>query len=232
MKRSNWFRQIAPTISLIGSLFLVSCSQEPAPGPISPINPADKLTASKQTPNQSTVRPVNRLESSGHNSLAKSGYNTVKVQQELQAVCDELEAIVDNRPGRTVEDKLDEVLNEANEALAKLRRVPSDDRGALYRIDRAKDELQEAIYRWLLLPGQVAQFMNQLTAIEEQIEDGVSASADCRGRSKFLWIKRSYGGLITFGGHSIKVPKYATRQDAQFLRAPAGGSSSAAPWIW
>lgn len=218
MKRSNWFRQIAPAIFLIGSLFFVSCSQEPAPGPISPINPADKLASAKSTPNPSTsgtVRPVTRLTVSDQ-SLAKSGYNIAKVQQELEAVCDELQAIVDNNPGWMVENKLDAVLYNAKDALARLRRIPADDRGALYRIDRAKDDLQEAISKWLLLPSQGAQFMNQLTVVEDQVADAINLSADCRGRSKYLWIKRSYGGLITFGGHRVKVPKYATRQDAQF----------------
>jgi hypothetical protein len=148
--------------------------------------------------------------------LAKSGYNIAKVQQELHAVCDELQAIVDNRPGKAVEDKLIDVLKEANDALVKLQKKPADDKGALDKIKKTKDKLQDAINKWLLLPWQGTQFMNQLAAVEEQIQTGVSPDDDCRGRSKSLWIRRSYGGLISFGGHSIRVPKYATKQDAQF----------------
>lgn len=217
MKRSNWLGKIAPAISLMSSLLFVwSCSEEPTPGPISPITPGSKKLASKQTFDQSTantVRPVQRL---ANRSLAKSGYNVAKVQQELQAVIDELQAIVDNNPGWIVEDKLDDVLREANDALAKLRRVPSDDKGALYKIKRAKDRLQEAINRDLLLSAQGAQFMAQFDSVDEQVRDGISQDGDCRGRSKYLWIKRNYGGMIKFGGHSIDVPKYATKQDAQF----------------
>jgi hypothetical protein len=200
-------------------LFVVSCSEGPTPGPISPINPANKKSWSKEASNQSTsntVRPVKRLENRALRTLAKSGYNVDKVEQELQAVTDELEAIVDNKPGWTVEDKLSDVLREANDALARLRRVPPDDRSALYKIDRAQYWLQEAINRWLLLPAQGSQFMTQFDTIEEQVRNGINLNSDCRGRSKFLWIKRSFGGLIKFGGHSIKVPKYATKQDAQF----------------
>jgi hypothetical protein len=217
MLRYNWFRHLFSAIALSSTLlFVASCSEGPAPGPISPINLDSRRLAPKQTSDQSssnTVRPVQRLVS---RSLAKSGYNIAKVQQELQAVCDELAAIVDNRPGKAVEDKLSDVLKEAHGALAKLRRVPPDDRSALYKIDRAKDRLQEAIYKRLLLPAQGEQFINQFAAVEEQIQTGVSPDGDCRGRSKYLWIKRNYGGMIKFGGHSIDVPKYATKQDAEF----------------
>lgn len=217
MKRSNWLGKIAPAISLMSSLLFVwSCSEEPAPGPMSPINPGGKKLASKVNSDQSpanTVRPVQRLV---NRSLAKSGYNIVKVQQELQAVTDELQAIVDNNPGWIVEDKLDDVLREANDALARLRRVPSDDKGALYKIKRAKDRLQDAINKGLLLSAQGEQFMSQFDAVDEQVRNGINQDGDCRGRSKYLWIKRNYGGMIKFGGHSIDVPKYATKQDAQF----------------
>ena len=218
MKRSNWFRQIAPTIFLIGSLLFVwSCSEEPAPGPISPINPADKLTSSKQTPNQSTVRPVNRLES-GYNALAKSGYNTARVLQLLEEVRDELKAIADNNPGTYLAYKLNSAVSETNGAMTTLSFTSSDngDSYALYKIYRAKARVEETINYGLLTSAHGGQFISQYTAIENQIRTGSSPSSDCRGSSKSLWIKRTYGGLIAFCGHSIKVPKYANRQDATF----------------
>jgi hypothetical protein len=221
MKCSNWFRQIAPTISLIGSLLLVSCSEEPAPGPISPIKPADKLTSSKQTPNQSTsgaVRPVNRLESSDRNALAKSGYSEPKVLQQLQEVRDELKAIADNNPCTYLAYKLNSAVDETNGAMTKLAYSSSDngDSQALHKIGKAKARVQEAInYGWLS-SAQGGQFLSQYATIESQIQAGSSPSSDCRGSSKSLWIKRTQGGLIAFCGHSIKVPKYATKQDAEF----------------
>ncbi len=218
MKCSNWFRQIAPTIFLIGSLLFVSCSQEPAPGPISPINPADKLTSSKKTPNQSTVRPLNRLESSGHNALAKSGYNTAKVLQQLEEVRDELKAIADNNPGTYLANKLNSAVSETNGAIAILSFTSSNngDSYALYKINRAQAKIEEAINYGLLTSAHGGQFLSQYTVVEDQIRAGSSPSDDCRGSGKSLWVKRTYGGLIAFCGHSIKVPKYATRRDATF----------------
>jgi hypothetical protein len=219
MPRFNWFRFFSAFALSSILFFLISCSEGPAPGPISPINPGVKRLAPKPTSEQSatnTVRPVRRLENGARRALAKSGYNIDKVEQELQAVYDELKAIVDNNPGKAVVDKLNDVLKETNDALAKLSRVPPDDKGALDKIKRAKDRLQDAINKWLLLPTQGAQFMAQFNAVEEQIRDGINQNGDCRGRSKFLWIKRSYGGMVKFGGHSIDVPKYATKQDALF----------------
>ncbi|MDZ7361053.1 MAG: hypothetical protein ONB46_10045 [candidate division KSB1 bacterium] len=214
----------------IVALFAASCSDAPTPGPISPINPADKQLSAK-APDQSTsntVRPVNRLKSSAVHSLAKSGYNRDKVLQELQVVRDEVKAIADNNPGTYVASKLYDVVKEANGAIAKLIITRSedddddeeddddDDRKALDKIKRAKDKLQEAISRRLLLAAQGEQFMNQFIEVENQVRNGYSPSGDYRGRSKSLWIRPNYGGLIAFAGHSIKVPKYATRQDAEF----------------
>jgi hypothetical protein len=233
MKHPRRIRSFFCTAYLtIVALFAVSCSEAPTPGPISPINPSDKQLSAKAPDQAATnsVRPVNRLKSSGAHSLAKSGYNRDKVLQELQAVRDEVKAIADNNPGTYVAYKLYEVVKEANGAIAKLTMTRSedddddddeedddeDDRRALDKIKRAKDKLQEAINRRLLLAAQGEQFMNQFVEAENQVKNGYSPSADYRGRSKSLWIRPYYGGMITFAGHSIKVPKYATRQDAEF----------------
>lgn len=219
MKWKHELRQCAATFFAISALLLASCSDQPAPGPISPVNPADKLASAKPASNSTVsgaVRPVKRLESSAQPALAKSGYNIAKVQQELQTVCDELQAIVDNKPGKTVEDKLSEVLKEARDALARLQKIPADDKGALDKIKKAKDRVQDAINKGVLLSAQGAQFMSQFNAVDQQVRDGINQDGDCRGRSKYLWIRRNYGGLIKFGGHSIDVPMYATKQDAEF----------------
>jgi len=234
MKHNPWIRPFFYAAYLtIVALFAVSCSEAPNPGPISPINPPGKQLSAKETPDQSTantIRPVKRLENTSRHSLAKSGYNRDKVLQELQAVRDEVKAIADNNPGTSVAYKLYEVVKEANGAIANLTITRSedddddeedddddgDDKRALDKIKRAKDKLQEAINRRLLLAEQGEQFMNQFVETEEQIRNGYSPSGDYRGRSKSLWISRNQGGLIKFGGHSVSVPKYATKQDAQF----------------
>jgi hypothetical protein len=211
---------------VIVALFTISCSEAPTPGPISPINPSDKQLSAK-APDQTasnTVRPVNRLKTSAVHSLAKSGYNRDKVLQELQAVRDEVKAIVDNNPGTDVASILSEVVKKADEAMSKLGYNASsghidgkaDDGKVLDAIKKAKDKLQEGVKKNLLLAAQGEQLMNQFIEVETQVKNGYSSSADYRGRSKLLWIRPNYGGLITFAGHSIRVPKYATRQDAEF----------------
>lgn len=221
MKCSYWLRKITPIIFLIGTWLLVSCSEEPASGPISPINPADKLNSTKQTPNPSTtgtVRPVNRLESSSPKALAKSGYNETKVLRQLEEVRDELKAIVDNNPGSYLVYKINSAISETNGAIAKLQYSSSayGDAYVLYKINKAMSRIQDAINLNQLPSAHGEDFISQYTDIENQIRGGSSPNNDSRGSSKSLWIKRTYGGLIAFCGHSIKVPKYATKQDAEF----------------
>jgi hypothetical protein len=48
MKRQNWIRKILSAGTLLGLLFLASgCSNEPAPGPISPVNPSRPSSLAK-----------------------------------------------------------------------------------------------------------------------------------------------------------------------------------------
>ncbi len=220
MKCSNWLRKTALTASLIGSLFLLwSCSEDPTAGSLSPLGSVGKKStpqARSEQPSAGAVRPVRRLAKGASLSLAKAGYNVDKVAQELQTVCDELEAIVANQPGKSVEDKLNDVLKEAKEALAKIQKDSPDDKGALDKIKRAKDKLQDAVNKGVLLSVQGAQFTTQFNAVDEQIRNGFHESGDYRGQSKQLWIKQSYGGMIKFAGHSIDAPKYATKQDAEY----------------
>lgn len=216
MTRSNRLREILFTASLIGSLFLASCSQEPGSGPLSPSNAVGKRREANTNvaPAANTVRPVQRL---AQRSLSKSGYNVAKVQQDLQTVYAEIKGIVDKRPGWWTEAQLNDVLKEIHEALLNLQKSPADDNGALSKIAKAKSEMQEAIYRRILPAAHGAQFIAQLAEIETQVQNGTHASGDYRGQKKSLWIKRSYGGFIGFGGHSIDVPKYAAKYDAQFF---------------
>lgn len=235
MQRKAWLRKINFLVYVIASmLFVWSCSEGPTPGPISPINPGSKRIALKSSSDQSsgsTVRPVNRLESSEVHALAKSGYNQAKVVEQLQDIRDELKAIVDKNPRTHVAYKLNDAVGELNRAISNMTSTSSYDRDgekdddddkengdayALYKIRRAKAIVQDAVNRGLLLVPQGKQFMLQLAEIESQINAGYSPTGDYRGQSKSLWIKRSHGGLIKFGGHSIDVPKYATKQDAEF----------------
>lgn len=215
-------------------MFLVwSCSEGPAPGPMSPSGSASKRTLSPQSAT-GTVRPVQRLANRASHSLAKSGYNRDKVLHELEIVRDEMQAIVDNNPFSSVAGLLSDAVRRTDDAARKLENPTwggwggddwdddkeqdddKSDKKALVRIKKAKDKIQEAINRQLLLPAQGNQFLGQLIEIENQINNGYSAAHDYRGQSKSLWIKRSYGGMIKFAGHSIDVPKYATKQDAEF----------------
>lgn len=234
MKRSNTLRKIYPALSILCSWFLLwSCSEGPTPGPMSPIKLSEKPSTPAQTPQPAqsgTVRPVNRLANRESLSLAKSGYNRDKVLQELQIVSEELQHIVDNNPFANVAYVLDDAVRKIEEAEKKLenpswadytwdadeKAEDKNDTKVLGRIKKAKDKIQDAINKQLLLPAQGMQFLNQLTTIENQITDGYSPAQDYRGQSKELWIKRTYGGMIKFGGHSIEVPKYATKQDANF----------------
>ena len=234
MKRSNPFRKIYPAFSILCSWFLLwSCSEGPTPGPMSPIKLSEKPSTPAQTPQPSqtgTVRPINRLAKRESLSLAKSGYNRDKVLQELQIVSEELQHIVNNNFYSSVAYVLDDAVKKIDDAAKKLEN-PSwanntwdddentndkNDTKVLRRIKNAKDKIQDAINKQLLLPAQGNQFLAQLTAIENQINDGYSPAHDYRGQSKELWIKRTYGGMIKLGGHSIEVPKYATKQDANF----------------
>lgn len=220
MKRSNTLRKIYPALSILCSWFLLwSCSEGPTPGPMSPIKLSEKPSTPAQTPQStqgSTVRPVPRLAKRESQSLAKAGYNSKKVVRELQDVHDELQAIIANRPGKYVEDRLNDVLKETKDALGKIQKDVPDDNGALDEIRKAKFKLQDAMNRGVLFWTQGAQFMAQFNALDEQIRYGVHQPEDYRGQSKELWIKRTYGGMIKFAGHSIAVPQYATKQDAEF----------------
>lgn len=222
MKRYNPFRQFFSIIALCSVLFFViGCNDQPAPGPMSPIKSVDNTGSSKHTSGQSTpeiVRPVGRLNNGSNNTLAKSGYNEPKVLQQLRDVRDELEAIVDNNRYSAVAYKLDDAVDETNNAIAKLIASSSNygDFYVLYKLANARGRVQDAVNSGLLASKQGEQFINEYKAVESQIQAGASPNEDCRGFAKSLWVKRNYGGLIKFCGHSIKVPKYATKQDAEF----------------
>ncbi len=222
MKRYNPFHQFFSIIALCSVLFFVAgCNDQPAPGPMSPIKSADQSTSTKSSSTQSTediVRPVTRLDNSGSNALAKSGYNEARVLQRLREVRDELEAIVDNNRYSAVAYKFDDAVDETNSAITKLVTSSSSfgDVYVLYKLANARGRVQDAINSGMLASKHGEQFINQYKSIESQIQAGASPTNDYRGSGKSLWVKRTYGGLITFCGHRIKVPKYATKQDAEF----------------
>lgn len=234
MKRSNTLRKIYPAFSILCSWFLLwSCSEGPTPGPMSPIKLSEKPSTPAQTPQPSrtgTVRPVNRLAKREGLSLAKSGYNSALVVQLLEEVRDELDAIVANNPNSPGVSKLKSSIKEIGDALNTLSgntdaddddvedddADESNDKRVLKDINKAKIRIDDAVAKGDLLAAQGAQFKNQLAEIENQINLGFSPASDFRGLSKSLWIKKTHGGMIKFAGHSIAVPKYATKVDAEF----------------
>lgn len=214
---NTWFRKINLSAGLIASLaFLWSCSEGPAPGPMSPLNSGGK---SRSAVNNSGVRPIKRQ---APQALAKSGYDRDKVVEALYTVRDEAQVIVNYNPGTGIASLLAEVVKKSNEAVAELAKSgddKDDDEGgkkALEKIKKAKEKIQEAMKKGLMLTAQGYQFLSQFAEVESQINDGYTPSVDCRGNNKSLWIRNIYGGMIKFCGHSIQVPKYATKQDAEF----------------
>jgi hypothetical protein len=211
MKRYNLFHKTATMVSLIGTIFVWSCSEAPTPGPISPINPdnATKFGASRETKSQ--IRPLNRREENAANALAKGTYAKPKAIQHLQDLIDELQYIVDAKSGTPAVNKIAAAVAKATTAQNALNQVPSDDATALENLAEVTDNLKTAIWQRSLHPVQGTQFIAEAAVIEAIIKLGVSAH-DCRGTVKHLWMKSAEGDLIAHCGHRVIVPKDALPQ--------------------
>ncbi|NUO82919.1 hypothetical protein HUU05_22845 [candidate division KSB1 bacterium] len=212
MKCSKWFRQIAPMISLVGSLLAVSCSEEPTPGPMSPVN-SNKSLVAEQSPNSTgEVRPLNRQ--TAVQSLAKTTTYDVKAVLHMQDLIDELQYIVTNKPGSAVADKIEDAVAKVVSAQSELKKSPPDNSAALGNLSGAMNELQAAMKDNLLNSTTGNQFINEVKAIKAILNTGGTIDHDCRGTTKYLWMKKSEGGLIALCGHQIVVPKSALKSDA------------------
>ncbi|MCG3154356.1 MAG: hypothetical protein DKINENOH_00950 [bacterium] len=211
MQSSRAFSCAAIVVSTLLSAFLVmNCGEAPTPGPISP---SEVVIKSEHT-QPAAVSPatggrwlVPRRTSSSGATLAKSGYNPEFVQHSLQDVIDEMQQIVTNNPGSAVADKLEDAVAKARSALSELQKSPPDDAAALGSLAGARNDLNAAIKDRLLSKYHGGQFDAELQKVEEAVRTGSHAYHDCRGTSKRLWVKRSWGGLVAHCGHKIIVPK-------------------------
>ncbi len=213
MKRYHWFHKTATMVSLIGTLFVWSCSEAPTPGPISPIHSdnASKHGAGREAKGQ--IRPLNRLDENAANALAKGAYAKPKAIQHLQDLLDELQYIVEAKSGTPAVDKIDDAVAKAETAKNALNKMPSDDATALENLASARGILQAAIWEKSLNAIQGTQFIAEIVVVEGIIKWGVK-SHDCRGAVKYLWMKNAEGGLIAHCGHRVIVPKHALPKDA------------------
>jgi len=212
MKRSNWRRQILFALSLSAfALLVVSCSDQPAPGPMSPVNSNQPLVSEQNRNSTGEIRPLNRQNAV--QSLAKLTTYDVKALLHLQDLYDELQYIVTNKPGTAVADKVEDVVSKVVSAQNELKKMPPDKSAALGNLSSAKGDLQAAIKDNLLTTTQGNQFINEIKAVEAIINAGGSINHDCRGTAKYLWMKKSDGGLIAHCGHKIVFPKNALKSD-------------------
>ncbi len=209
MQSSRTFPCAAMVVSTLLSAFLVmSCGEAPAPGPISPSAVVIKAEHSKPagvSPATGGRWLVPRRSSS--TTLAKGGYNREFVQHSLRDVIDEMQQIVVNNPGSAVADKLEDVVAKAQSALSELQKTPPDDDAALGNLAGARDDLNAAIKDRLLSKHHGGQFDAELQTVEETVRTGSHPQHDCRGTSKTLWVKKTWGGLVAHCGHQILIPK-------------------------
>lgn len=216
MKRQRRMYQIISACAVVSLLLLtIGCSNEPAPGPMSPLNPEDKRALAEPKENGTAageIRPVARQNPA--RALAKVTTYDVKAMLHLQDLVDELQYIVTNKPGTAAADKIEDVVAKVVSAQNELKKTPPDKSAALGNLAGAKGDLQAAIKDKLLNSTQGNQFLNEIKAIEAIIKTGGQVDHDCRGTSKFLWMKRSEGGLIAHCGHQIIVPANALSNDA------------------
>lgn len=201
IKRSNWFREIAPAISLIGSLLFVwSCSEEPASGPMSPIKPETKPAPLNK------IRPVPRKSDEAapvRQSLAKGAYTD-----------EQLIALINQQPALSTGDLKTILLSESplssSVLMAVLNRNPKMSTGDIKAVLLAStpiaSEVQQAVQnKTLLADGDLQTVMEAQAGFVSQF----------LGKTVSKWVTKKDGGTIWHGGHKIIFPKDALAQDAQ-----------------
>lgn len=201
MRHDNFFLRLLLAVSLSSLfVFLTSCSEEPAPGPISP--------AAKVSPQSAVgkVRPLPRKSDEAvatHRSLAKGLYTD-----------DQLIAMINQQPALSTGALKTILLSESplseNVLLAVLNRSSKMSTGDLKAIFLASTPLpavvEEAIQHTNLLSSGDLQ-----TVLEAQAGFG----GHFLGTTVSKWMTRKDGGQIWHGGHKIKFPAGALPQDAQ-----------------
>lgn len=200
MKDSRWFRSFFSAVALSSLLFfVVGCSDQPAPGPMSPINPATK-------PSQlSKVRPLPRKsdEIAPVKSLAKGVYND-----------DQLIAFINQQPALSSGSLKTILVSESPLSspvlLAVLNRTTKMSSGDLKAVLLAStplpSEIQEALQKTTLLSSGDMQ-----TVMEAQ----AGFTTPFLGKTVSKWITRKDGGQFWHGGHKVYFPAGALGQDAQ-----------------
>jgi hypothetical protein len=201
MKRSNLFRHLFSAIALSGILFFaVSCSDQPAPGPMSPVNSGTKAVS----PNK--IRPVPRKSDEAapaRHSLAKGVYSDAQ-----------LIAFINQQPalssGALKTILLSESPLSASVLIAMLNRTTKMSSGDLKAVLLASTPLpsevqQEVQNKTLLSDGDLQTVMEAQAGFVSQF----------LGKTVSKLVTKKDGGTIWHGGHKIIFPKDALVQDAQ-----------------
>lgn len=199
MKRFRCYRQLAFAVSLCAStLFVVGCSEEPASGPISP------LQSTQRQQEISKVRPVLRKadEIAPVKSLAKGAYTD-----------EQLIAMINRKPMLSNVELGILLLKESplsSEVLmAVLQRDPAVPTALLKAVLLASTPLPVAV-------EEAIQQAEYLSGRDLRVIMEAQAGYDSHflGTKVTKWMTASEGGEIWHGGHKIDFPPGALMQDA------------------
>lgn len=200
MKRFRLFRRLLYAICLCTmALFVASCSEEPASGPISPFEVKPQRQALGK------VRPLPRKsdEAAPVKSLAKGAFTD-----------DQLIAIINQQPALSTGDLKKLLLSESplSEAvlLAVLKRDAKMSTGDLKAVLLASTPLPVAVEEAIQHTDHMSSGDLQ-TAMEAQAGFG----SHFLGTTVSKWMTNKEGGDIWHGGHRIKFPAGALPQDAK-----------------
>ena len=200
MKRDNWFRPFFYAIAFCCVLFfVVGCSNEPTPGPMSPINSATKPLPFNK------IRPVPRISDEAApmlRSLAKGVYTDAQ-----------LIAFINQQPALSTGALKTILLSEAPLSspvlIAVINRTTKMSTGDLKAVMLAStplsSEVQQALQNTTLLSSGDMQ-----TVMEAQAGFG----SQFLGKTVSKWTTKKDGGKIWHGGHKVDFPSSALAQDA------------------
>ena len=201
MQRYNLLRQFSYALGFCAvALFAVSCSEEPASGPLSPVN----LAAKKSQP-LGKVRPLPRKSDEAapvRHALAKGAYTD-----------EQLIAKINQIPALSTGDLKTILLSESPLSspvlIAVLNRTTKMSTGDLKAIFLASTPIasevqQETQNKKLLSDGDLETVMEAQAGFVGQF----------LGRTVSKLVTKKEGGTIWHGGHKIIFPKDALGQDA------------------
>ncbi len=205
MPRYKMFRHLFPVIALSSMLLcVVSCSEGPTPGPISPINPATKNPQAL-----SKIRPVLRKSDEtapgkpARHALAKGAYTD-----------EQLLALINQQPALSTGELKTLLLSEAPLSGAVLKAVLDRDP------KMSTGDLKAVLLASTPLPAEIEQAIqhnNYLSSgdLLAVLEGQAGFGQHFLGTTVTKWITKKDGGEIWHGGHKIKFPSGALPQDAQ-----------------